>query len=81
MRCTTACTKTRRSLLIDGESPGPAFADIAVPTTGGWSGEKDQWAYMRLGSALRLTAGKHRVRMTNLADGLGVDYFAIRPKP
>jgi len=78
MRYTTACTGTRRSLLIDGKSPGPAFANIAIPTTGGWCSERDQWAYMRLGTTLELSAGKHRMRMTNLADGLGVDFFVLR---
>ena len=81
MRYTTDCSGTRRSLLIDGKSPGPAFANIAVPTTGGWCTDLDQWAYMRLGTALELTAGKHRLRMTNLADGLGVDFFILRPSP
>ena len=77
MRYTTACTGTRRSLLLDGESPGPEFADIAVPTTGGWCTTEDTWAYLRLGPALQLSAGKRRLRMTNLADGLGVDCFIL----
>lgn len=78
MRYTTASTGTRRSLLIDGTSPGDEFADIAIPTTGGWSGTEDNWAYARLASPLALTPGRHRLRLTNLADGLGVDFFVLR---
>jgi len=81
MRYTTACTKTRRSLQIDGAVPTPACADIPVPTTGGWSATEDNWRYLKLGAPLRLTAGKHRLRMTNLADGLGVDFFVLRTLP
>jgi hypothetical protein len=80
MRYTTP-QQPRRALLIDGQSPGPEFADIAIPATGSWSGDKDDWAYLRLGSTLPLAAGKHRLRLTNLAGGLGVDFFVLRPVP
>ena len=80
MRYTTP-GKPRRALLLDGQSPGPEFADIAIPGTGGWCSDTDNWAYMKLGSALALSAGKHCVRMTNLADGLGVDFFVLHPLP
>jgi len=78
MRYATGCDKTRRSLRIDGECPAPAFADMAIPKTGGWSGGEDNWRYLKLGVPLRLSAGKHRLRMTNLADGLAVDFFVLR---
>ena len=58
--------------------PDPAFADMAIPGTGGWCATEDNWRYMRLGVPLSLSAGKHRLRMTNLADGLAVDFFILR---
>ena len=78
MRYTTACGRTRRSLHIDGAAPNAACADIAIPSTGGWSGTEDNWRYLKLAAPLNLSAGKHRLRMTNLADGLGVDLFVLR---
>ena len=81
MRYTTACGRTRRSLQIDGALPAPAFADMPIPGTGGWSGTEDNWRYLRLGVPIRLSLGKHRLRMTNLADGLGVDFLVLRAVP
>ena len=78
MRYATACGKTRRSLQIDGALPNPAFADMAIPGTGGWSGTEDNWRYLRLGVPLGLSVGKRLLRMTNLADGLAVDFFILR---
>jgi len=81
-RYCTGSTGTRRSLTLDGISPDPAYADIAFANTGGFSGQVDNWAFKKLGPPLRLTPGrKHRVRMTNLCDGLGVDYFLVVPAP
>jgi len=81
MRYTTACGKTRRSLHIDGALPNAACADIAIPGTGGWSGTESNWRYLRLGAPLNLSAGKRRLRMTNLAEGLGVDFLVLRAMP
>jgi hypothetical protein len=78
MRYATACKGTRRSVQIDGALPAPVFADVAIPETGGWSGTEDNWRYLRLGVPLSLSAGRHRLRMTNLADGLAVDFFMLR---
>ncbi len=80
MRYTTPTTP-RRALLLDGQSPGPEFADLAIPATGGWCSDTDNWAYLRLGGALTLAVGKHTLRLTNLSGGLGVDCFVLRPVP
>jgi len=80
MRYTTPGTP-HRALLLDGTCPGPEFADIAIPATGGWCSDADTWSYLKLGPVLSLTAGRHRLRLTNLSGGLGVDFFAIRPVP
>ena len=69
--CSPACD-------VVGGGPVPAFADMAIPGTGGWSGTNDNWRYLRLGVPLSLSAGKRRLRMTNLADGLAADFFTLR---
>ena len=66
-----------RSLTIDGRSPGAAFDRIAFKPTGGYSSAADNWALKKLGPPVRLEEGKHRLRMTNLGDGLAMDYLAI----
>ena len=71
MRYTTACGKTRRSLQIDGAVPNPACADIAVPTTGGWSGTEDNWHYLKLAPPLgRQTPPPHDEPGRRLGRGL-----------
>ena len=66
-----------RSLTIDGRSPGAAFERIAFKPTGGYCTERDNWALKKLGPPVRLDAGEHHLRMTNLGDGLAMDYLAI----
>ena len=68
-------------LHVDGALPNAACADIAIPTTGGWSSTDSNWRYLKLAAPLNLSAGKHRLRMVNLADGLGVDFFVLRAMP
>ncbi len=67
----------RRSLTIDGASPGPTYENIAFEPTGGYCTQQDNWALKKLGPPVHLGAGKHRVRMTNLGDGLAMDYLVI----
>ena len=66
-------------MTIDGKSPGAAFDGIAFEPTGGYCTVSDNWAFRKLGPVVRLSAGKHRLRMTNLGDGLAMDYLAIAP--
>ncbi|MBI3922184.1 MAG: PKD domain-containing protein [Armatimonadetes bacterium] len=69
----------RRSLTIDGKSPGAAFDDMALPPTGGFCTSEDNWAFLAAGGGapVHLTAGKYRLRLTNLGDGVGLDYVAV----
>jgi len=67
----------RRSLTIDGESPQPAYEDIAFEPTGGYCTQQDNWALSKLGPPVHLAGGKRTVRMTNLGDGLAMDYLVI----
>ncbi len=78
-RYATAGAETRRALTIDGTSPGSEFAEIAFPRTGGYGTTPDTWHTRRLGPPLKLCAGEHTLRMTNLGDGLALDYIALVP--
>jgi hypothetical protein len=77
--CSGSPESPRRALLLDGKSPGAAFDTMALPLTGGFCTERDNWAYYPAGNgqALALSAGKHRVRLTNLGDGVGLDYLLL----
>ena len=75
-RYATASEEAVRSLTIDGESPGEAWADLRFQSTGGFCTSGDDWAMKRLGPPVHLTAGPHCIRMTNLGEGLALDYLA-----
>lgn len=72
----------RRELRVDGQIPADSCKEIAFPRTGGFSVGKDDWAYLTVGGEekpllLDLTAGEHTIRMTNLGDGLALDWLAL----
>lgn len=74
-----------REVRLDGRLPAKAFALIKFPNTGGWAHEPGQWwAFHVAGSAsnlppLRLSAGKHRLRVRGMDAGhLNLDYFVLR---
>ncbi|MEN6403785.1 MAG: hypothetical protein ABFD94_17720 [Armatimonadia bacterium] len=79
----TLSEKTRRSLEIDGKVPNPTAAEIAFPRTGGFGSSPQDWKYQTLQDAagkdlaLPLTAGEHTLRMTNLGDGMALDFIAL----
>ncbi|MFO8081485.1 MAG: hypothetical protein R6V07_14445 [Armatimonadota bacterium] len=78
-RYATGSQNTRRALTIDGASPGEEFDEIAFAHTGGYGRAPDDWRMKRLGPPISLTAGEHTLRMTNLGDGLALDYIALVP--
>jgi hypothetical protein len=78
-RYATASANTRRELTIDGASPGDTFEKIAFPKTGGYGRGADEWRTKRLGPPVSLRAGEHMLRLTNLGDGLALDYIALAP--
>ncbi|MBT3380546.1 MAG: hypothetical protein HN742_32215 [Lentisphaerae bacterium] len=78
IRYASGGTAPRRSLTIDGASPGREYEDIAFKPTGGYCMGADNWASHTLSPPVRLQAGSHRLRMANLDDGLALDYIAIR---
>ncbi len=82
-RYATGSENTRRELRIDGEVPAPEAREIAFPKTGGYGTSPADWQYLTLTDrdgtelALPLAAGEHTLTMTNLGDGLGLDFIAI----
>ena len=79
LRYATDSENTRRCLTIDGASPGQAFDDMAIPASGGFCTERDDWAYYSAGgeATVHLTVGEHTLRMANLGDGLALDYLLL----
>ncbi len=79
-RYATDSAKTTRDLTIDGELPGEDYARLHFPRTGGFCTTRSDWAVRRLGPAFHLTAGTHTIRMSNLGDGLALDYLTLVPE-
>jgi hypothetical protein len=77
--CSGAASAPRRGLRLDGQAPGPAFAEMSLPLTGGFCTDADNWAYHAAGDGqpVRLEAGEHRLRLTNLGGGVGLDYVLL----
>jgi hypothetical protein len=80
--CSGAASDPHRSLTIDGQSPGAAFDDMTLPLTGGFCTVTDNWAYYACGNGtpVRLEAGEHRLRLTNLGGGVGLDAVVVAAK-
>jgi hypothetical protein len=76
----------RRELAVDGTCPAAACKEIRFDSTGGFSAGADDWRYLTVGGEaqpvlLELTAGEHRLRLTNRGDGLGLDWLLLLPAP
>ena len=84
-RYATAGESTRRRVEIDGAVPHAAAEAVAFRRTGGYGHSPADWQFRTLADeagqdvVLRLAQGKHTLRMTNLGDGLALD-FAILVK-
>ena len=82
-RYATSSANTRRKVEVDGAVPHPAAAEVAFTPTGGFGNSAQDWRYLTLSDTegkeipLRLEAGEHTLRMTNLGDGLGLDFVAL----
>ncbi|MCE5238237.1 PKD domain-containing protein [bacterium] len=77
--CSGAPQAPRRALTIDGKSPGAPFDEMTLPLTGGFCTGGDNWVYYAAGGGqtVRLEAGEHRLRLTNLGDGVGLDTILL----
>jgi len=69
----------RRSMLVDGISPGAAFEDIACPATGMAGENWTDWAWAPLGPVVRLTAGEHTIRLTAIEGNPELDMLVLVP--
>ncbi len=71
--------ETYRDLKIDGAYPSDAFKKIGIPATGGFSKDSNNWVNITVVDAqkavalIKLTQGKHLIRMTNLGGADGND--------
>ncbi|MBT7302097.1 MAG: hypothetical protein HN849_21395, partial [Victivallales bacterium] len=84
LRYASGSPKTLRDLKIDGQYPFPAAKKLAFDSTGGFGMNSTQWKIRRFVEgdkeiALPLKAGAHTVRMSNLGDGMAVDFLALAP--
>lgn len=82
----TGSRLSRRSLEIDGGFPSNECKSIEFEGTGGFSVHADNWRYKVLGGQenplpLKLRAGEHIFRISNLGGGLGLDWFALVKAP
>lgn len=78
-RYATDSPQPLRSFTINGELPSEAFAELTFSSTGGFCTVRDDWEVTRLGEPVRLEAGEHTIRMTNLGQGLAMDYLTLVP--
>lgn len=77
-RYATGSQNARRAVAIDGEVPDGVDAEVGFPPTGGFGNTPAEWRTQLLGRAT-LCVGEHTLRMTNLGDGLALDYLALIP--
>jgi hypothetical protein len=81
----TGSPETARELRIDGTVPCEEAKAIRFEHTGGFGHSPTHWQFCSLTDAgkndvpVRLTKGTHTIRMTNLKDGLGLDFFVLVP--
>jgi hypothetical protein len=82
-RYATSSEDTLRKVEIDGELPHPSADEVFFPPTGGFGNSAQDWEYLPLTDArgeevaLMLEAGQHTLTMTNLQDGLGLDFVVL----
>ncbi|MGD9497136.1 MAG: hypothetical protein AB7Y46_12635 [Armatimonadota bacterium] len=79
----TDSENTRRRVEIDGAVPVACAAEVAFARSGGFGSDPGDWKYLTLQDAagnevlLPLSAGEHTLRMTNLGDGLALDFITL----
>ncbi len=84
-RYATDAKDTFRDLKIDGKLPSAEAEKIAFPWTGGYGYSEKNWKFMSLKDKndkeipVVLSKGKHKLRMSNLNDGLALDFIVLVP--
>ncbi len=82
-RYATSSPKPVRKFELDGKVPEPAAAAIQFQPTGGFGNSPKDWQFHTLKDqegkdmVIPLPRGKHTIRMTNLGDGLGLDFIIL----
>jgi len=85
VRAATSHGRVLRRIEIDGKTPDKRLEAVEFGYTGGWASHQDDWQLFHIGSGLdepvpiHLTAGRHKLRMTNLEGSLNVDYLVFSP--
>ncbi len=83
LRYATSSPKPLRKFELDGEVPDPALAEMEFKPTGGFGDAASNWQFRPLTDAdgaeiaFDLSAGEHTITMTNLGDGLGLDFIIL----
>lgn len=88
LRYCTASERSRRELTIDGQAPVESCRELVLPTTGGFSTDRDDWRFFRVpakaggtstdeAARCTLSAGKHILRLANIDGGLGLDQIML----
>ncbi|MBT7166653.1 MAG: hypothetical protein HN904_27975, partial [Victivallales bacterium] len=81
----TDSQETARKFLVDGDLPCPEAKAISIPPSGGFGMAPMDWVYVSLRNKgnkdvpIRLSKGKHTIRMVNLKDGMAFDFMAFIP--
>jgi len=84
IRYATKLPEASVAVLIDGAAVLSELVKIALPSTGGWSIQEDNWKDLVLSDAagkplvFHLTAGKHELRLAKPATPLALDQFEFR---
>ena len=79
----TTSEQTTREFRLDGKVPLPAAKAIHFKRTGGFGTSVLDWKFRSLETldgeeaTVFLKKGTHRIRMTNLKDGLGMDFIVL----
>jgi len=83
LRYATSSENPVRRFELDGAVPDPALAAMVFEPSGGFGNTAGDWRFRPLVDAagkdlvFDLSAGGHEIKMTNLGDGLGLDFIIL----
>ena len=83
LRYASSSPKPVRRFELDGAVPDPALEAMVFEPSGGFGNMAGDWRFRPLVDAdgkdlvFDLSAGEHEIKMTNLGDGLGLDFIIL----
>jgi hypothetical protein len=84
LKCCTEALGPQRALVLDGAFPDEPSQCLDLPSTGGFSNDRDDWRIVTLsdpktGKSLpfHLRAGDHTLRLINLQDSMNLDFIVV----